>query len=186
MPKPKYIGIAGTFASGKDTLGHFLINKYGYALGSTSDVVRKFSIERHGSIERPFLHETADYYRKTKSADFFVKHVMNDYDQKSVGLAISGLRTMGEANSVLEAGGVIVFIDAPSELRYKRMQERTRDAESMVSYDEFIKREQSEWHRGDEPGDFSFKNLKAKADYLLENGDDTELFYKTAEKALGL
>jgi dephospho-CoA kinase len=143
-------------------------------------------MQRHGSIERPFLHETAEFYRKTAGPEFFVKELLNEYDGTSRGLIISGLRAMGEADAIRGSGGVIVFIDAPSELRYARMQARARDGESIVSYDEFLTREKSEWHNGDEPGDFSFKNLKASADHILLNGHDTEEFFSDAVRALGL
>lgn len=186
MQTPTHIGIAGTFASGKDTLGHFLVEKYGFQLASTSDVVRKYSMQRHNSIERPFLYETAEFYRKHQGPDFFVKELLKEYAGTSRGLAISGLRATGEAQAIRDTGGVIVFIDAPSELRYDRMKTRARDSEVVISYEEFMKREHAEWHHGDGPGDFSFKNLKANADHQLQNGHNTEEFFAEAIKALGL
>lgn len=186
MTEPKLIGIAGTFASGKDTLGHFLAQKYGYHLVSSSDIVRQFSMERHGSIERPFLYETAEYYRKHKGPAFFVQQLIDSHAKTEQGLIIGGLRAMGEANAIRDAGGIIVFTDAPSKIRYERMQARARDAESIVSYDEFVAREKSEWHAGDNPGDFSFKNLKASADHVLLNGHNTQEFFDDAVTALGL
>ena len=186
MSKPLHIGIAGTFASGKDTLAHFLGQNYSFQLSSSSDIVRKFSMQRHGSIERPFLYETAEFYRKNHGPDFFVKELLAEYNCTARGLIISGLRATGEADAIRAAGGTIIFVDAPSEIRYQRMQSRARDAEAVISYEEFLKREQDEWHQGDEPGDFSFKNLQAQADVVLQNGHDTQEFFNRAVQALNL
>ncbi len=92
----------------------------------------------------------------------------------------------GEADAICVVGGVILFVDAPSEIRYDRMRARARDAEVVISYEEFLKREKNEWHQGEGPGDFSFKNLKNQANFILQNGHDTQEFFNDAVVALKL
>lgn len=46
VDRPQLIGLAGTFASGKDTLAKRLIETFGYEHASTSDMVRKIALER--------------------------------------------------------------------------------------------------------------------------------------------
>lgn len=55
MKTTDIIGLAGTFASGKDTVAHKLVEDFGYTHVSTGDMVRRVAQEKYGSIERPVL-----------------------------------------------------------------------------------------------------------------------------------
>lgn len=173
-PLPKLIGISGTVASGKDTLANYLADQYTYKAISSGDMVRLISMKRHGSIERPELQETAKYYRDKYGADYFIKAIIKDYqasnkDNNYKGLIITGLRSVGEASAVKSYGGVVLFLDSPIKLRYERMQARARDQEVGLSLKEFEASGQKEWHSGDDPSDFSLKNIKNMADAVIDN-----------------
>ncbi|RWZ79005.1 MAG: hypothetical protein EOT04_02460 [Candidatus Chaera renei] len=187
--QPPIIGISGTFASGKDTLSKFLSEHYGYFVESSGDLVRRLSMARHGSIERPDLRETAEYYRKTFGPRFLIdtqiKHY-NEQKQNFSGLIIHGLRALGEAKAVKEAGGVLIFVDAPIEERYQRMLSRKRDQEVKLSLEEFKRAEALEWHGGDTDSDFNLAGIKQAADIVLENNGSLESFLSEAVNRLKL
>ena len=46
LAKPVIIGLAGTFASGKDSLARALEEKFGICHISTGDIVRKVAMEK--------------------------------------------------------------------------------------------------------------------------------------------
>ncbi len=188
-PTPLIIGISGTFASGKDTLSKYLAEHYGYFVESSGDLVRRLSMARHGSIERPMLRETAEYYRKTFGPRFLIdtqiKHY-NEQKQNFSGLIIHGLRALGEAKAVKEAGGTLLFVDAPIELRYQRMLSRKRDQEVKLSLDEFKQAEALEWQGGGSDSDFNLSGIKQMADIVLENGGSLEGFLSEAVNRLNL
>ena len=188
----KIIGISGAFASGQDTLAQYLRDKHGFIWFSTSDMVRKFSMERHGSIERPMLFETATHYRKTRGGGVFVELGMEEFEtlDNKVGLVLSGIRSMGEMNAVIhKLKGEMIYTDADSELRYERMVMRQRDAESRITREEFEKREMAEWHVGDDENDFNKCDIRAyceEKDMIVYNASDLASFFHQAEQKLGL
>lgn len=173
---PELIGLSGTFASGKDTLAGRLVLDYDYTHISTGDMVRKVAMEERGSIERPVLHEVADAHRRSDGAGYFAKKAL----EESRPLVVSGLRSLGEMKAIREAGGVIVFTDAPVEVRYQRAINRHRDGEEQLSLEEFRDSEAQEWHAGDGEADFNFRDIKANADMVIDNQADVEAFIADA------
>lgn len=159
------IGIAGTFASGKDTIAHYLVDDFGYTHVSTSDMVRKVAQEKYGSIERPVLHTTAREFRYEHGAGAFVLEALKE----SRPIVISGIRTLGEAKALLAAGGTLVYVDAPVETRYERVQSRSRDAEADLTLEEFKANEEKELYAGPNDEDFNIRGIKDLADIVVEN-----------------
>jgi dephospho-CoA kinase len=187
----KIIGISGSFASGQDTLAQYLRDKHGFVWFSTSDMVRKFSMERHGSIERPMLFETATYLRKTRGGGVLVELGLEEFNtlDNKVGLVLSGIRSMGEMNTIIKLKGQMIFTDADPELRYERMVMRQRDEESKITREEFENREQAEWHVGDSENDFNKRDIRAyceSQDMIVRNQADLASFFHEAEQKLGL
>lgn len=180
--KPQLIGLAGTFASGKDTLAKRLVSDFGYEHVSTSEMVRKIALERYGSIERPVLVRTADEERHKRGAGAFVYEALSHPRP----LVVSGLRSLGEAKAIKQAGGVLVFVDASLEVRYERMKSRQRDAEVEQSLEVFAAGEQKEWYAGEGDAEFNLRDIKAMADIVVENDLELEAFIVTAYQSLGL
>ena len=185
---PTVIGIAGTFASGKDTVARHLVAKFGYTHISTGDILREETRRRYGSIERPLLHKFADELRHTEGAGALVERGLAAYrrDPQGRGVLFTGLRSLGEAKAIKAAGGTMLFIDAPLEARYRRMQFRKRDNETMISLQDFKAREAAEWHEGDDDAAFNLRDLKATAYKVIENTGSRARFIQAAERALGL
>lgn len=159
------IGLAGTFASGKDTIAHHLVDDRGYTHVSTGDMVRKVAQEKYGSIERPILHSTAREFRYEHGAGAFVLEALKE-PRPTV---VSGIRTLGEAKALLDAGGTLVFVDAPVEVRYERVQSRNRDKETELTLEEFKTNEEKELYAGPNDEDFNIRGIKDIADIVVEN-----------------
>jgi dephospho-CoA kinase len=178
---PELIGIAGSFASGKDTIAHALEADYGFTHVSTGDMVREVAMRERGSIERPVLREVADEHRHRDGAGVFIEHALSD---KPRPLVITGIRSLGEAKALKAAGGTLMFIDAPAQVRYQRMQVRHRDSETELTLDQFEANEAKEWHAGDDDADFNLRDIKAMADIVLENVLPLDQFIAEAERQL--
>ena len=182
------IGIAGSFGSGKDTLADYLVAHQNYFHVSTGDLVRKESIKRHNSVERnPYLQETATYLRKNFGGGVLVERALDAYAKqkaKHKGVVITGIRSLGEAKAIQKAGGRLVFVDAPIDLRYARIQARQRDNESKVSLEHFKMSEQKENSQSDSDADFNIFKIKELADVQLSNDTDVDSFYRSATAAL--
>lgn len=180
--KPQLIGIAGSFASGKDTVAHRLVADFGFTHVSTSDIVREIALKERDSIERPVLFEVADQHRKRDGAGVFVRHAL----QKPRPLVVTGLRSLGEAKELKRHGGKLLFIDAPVEVRYERMKSRLRDAETSLNLEEFKANEEKEWHAGDDDASFNLSGIKSMADATIDNTLPIDDFIAVVYAALGL
>lgn len=176
------IGLAGTLAGGKDTYAEHLKAQYGYRHISTGDLVREIAMKEHGSVERPVLYETANKWRHEHGAGIFAKLAL----EGSKPVAITGIRSLGEAKMIRENGGILVFIDAPIEIRYKRMIKRARDNETAISLEEFTAREQKEWYSGDNDADFNLRDIKEMADIVLDRDYSLEEFLQALDAELDL
>lgn len=180
--KTELIGIAGSFASGKDTIAHALEADYGFTHVSTGDMVRAAAMKERGSIERPVLHEVATEHRYRYGAGVFVEHAL----EKPRPLVITGIRSLGEAKALKVAGGVLLFIDAPVEVRYERMKARHRDAEIELTLDQFKANEATEWYEGDDDADFNLRDIKEMADVVMDNVLPINEFIAEVERRLSL
>ena len=186
----KIIGIAGTLGSGKDTIADFLVEQEDFYHVSTGDLVREESMKRHGSIERnPYLQETATHLRRTHGGDILIKRGLERFKQqtkKHNGIVFTGIRSLGEARGVKASGGTLLYIDAPIEIRYERVQKRLRDNEAHVSLEQFRQNELNEQTQSDHEAEFNIYKIKDEADVVILNDSDIDTFIEKAKKALKL
>lgn len=180
--KPQLVGISGSFASGKDTIANHLEKDFGFTHVSTGDMVREIAQRERGSIERPVLHEIADEHRRRDGAGAFVEEAL----KKPWPLVVTGIRTMGEAKALKAAGGVLIFVDAPVEVRHERVKSRQRDAETELTLEQFKAFEEKEWYSGDTEADFNLRAIKDMADVVIDNTVSLDEFIKTAYQKLSL
>ena len=181
------IGLSGTFSSGKDILADHLQEKFGLMHISLGDIVREIAQEQRGSVERPVLQEVADDLRHKYGGSVLVDKAIDRYHNSIrtyAGVVINGIRSLGEAKAVKELGGTLIYIDAPIELRYTRMQTRNKDGEARISLEAFQEREAKELASGLSDADFNLIKIKEMSDNQIINQGTLEEFYLAAEKAL--
>ena len=180
--RPQLIGLAGTFSAGKDTVAKALVRDFDYNHVSTSEMVRKYARERYGSIERPILFRAAQELRQEQGAAALVlEAIKEDYP-----LVVSGLRSLGEAKAIKDNDGVLIFVDAPIEVRYDRMKLRTRDDETKLSLEEFELGEQKEWYGGPAETDFNLRDIKAMADIVIDSSAPIDDFIQQTYQKLDI
>lgn len=177
---PELIGVGGTFASGKDSLAQELIKNYGFTHVSTGDMVRAEAMKRYGNIERPTLKITATELRQEFGGGAMVERAL----ESPRPLVITGIRSLGEAKALKNAGGILVFVDADPKVRYERMRSRRRDNETTVSFDEFMAEEEKEMRVGDTDADFSIRAIGEMANLHLDNSGTYDEFAATAIEKL--
>ncbi len=173
---PELIGISGSFASGKDTLAHYLVENDDFTHASTGDMLREVAMEKYGNVERSTLRKTGTELRCEKGAGVLVAEAL----RKPRPLVITGIRSLGEAKELKNAGGILVFVDAPVEIRYERMKSRQRDDETKLTLQEFSQNEESEWYGGADDADFNLRGIREMADVQLQNVGTPEEFVAAA------
>lgn len=183
------IGLSGTFTSGKDALAEHLEQKFGLMHISTGDIVREIAQTQRGSIERPILYEVANELRHSYGGGVLVERALDRYHNSIrtyAGVVVTGIRSLAEAKAIKELGGQLIYIDAPIEMRFSRMQARQRDGEARITLDAFREREQKEMSSGISDADFNILQIGKMADVTLQNTGTIDEFFATAEKALKL
>ena len=183
------IGLSGTLSSGKDTLADHLQEKFGLMHISTGDIVREIAQSQRGSVERPVLYDVGNELRHSYGGGVLVDRALDRY-QNSIrtyaGAVITGIRSLAEAKAIKEKGGTIVFVNAPLELRFSRMQSRHRDGEARITLEAFKQREQKELASGLSDADFNITQIGQIADIHLQNNASLEDFFAAAERELQL
>lgn len=181
----KIVGLAGTHASGKDTVAQYLVDTKGFYHISTSDIVREEAMKKYGSIERPVLYKTANEIRTTKGHGALSTMALERFEKikdKYKGLVVSGFRAVAEAQVIKDQGGVLVFTNAPEQSRFERLRERARAEEGELSFEDFKKRETLE-NGGEDPA-FDISAIESIADVVLINDGTKEEFLSKVETAL--
>ncbi|NCU30649.1 hypothetical protein EOL73_03330 [Candidatus Saccharibacteria bacterium] len=180
--KPQIIGITGTFASGKDTIAEYLVKDFGYTHVSTNDFVREAAMKEYGSIERPILNKVATEHRKKDGPGVFVEMGLD----KPHPLVFTGIRSLGEAKIVKKHSGVMIYVDAPLEMRYERVTARVRDGEAHISLEEFKEREEKEMYAGPTDADFNIRGIGEMSDIKIDNVMSLDEFIDLVYAKLGL
>lgn len=138
----KILGLAGTFASGKDTVANYLEAEHNFTHVSTGDLIRQEVRGRGQSTDRDNLVAVGNELRQEFGSGVLVERAIMG-NISAANLVISGIRAIGEGQAVKDNGGKLVFIDASSESRYNRLKSRGRIGDE-TSLDDFISHETRE------------------------------------------
>ena len=185
----KLVGLGGTDASGKDTVGEMLSERFSWQIVSVSDILRSELNARGTPLSRKNLRLLSAQWRREYGLGVLIDKAVELFDKKKYkGLVISSLRNYGEADEVHKLGGKVVWVDADPQVRYERIVGRNRGAEDQVSFEEFLAEEQEQmFHYKGDKHTLSLDGVKQKADiFLMNDGNDIEVFKDQAQTALGL
>jgi dephospho-CoA kinase len=150
MKPIKLVGVAGTAGAGKDTVTEIMCKLYAMQNLSSGDVVR--AITRHVyKLPADFnpahdqLYEVANYLRVQIDPALLVKICILQAQALQLNRAvITGLHSIGEAEAVRDAGGIIIGIDADPKVRYERIFARGRSNELPKTFEDFVKQDDYE------------------------------------------
>lgn len=175
--KKVIIALVGRAVSGKDTLGKYLEENYGFTQVITGQLVRDY-ISAHGLGEptRDLMIRVANEVRAEQGADYFVRRGL---ETGNGSLIFNGVRAVGEVTAIREAGGIIIAIDAPIEKRYEWATGRQRTSDQ-VSFEDFARQEKLESTNKSASAQ-SLDEIVAGADYTLRNEKSLADLYSSAD-----
>jgi dephospho-CoA kinase len=187
MTNLNLIGIGGTDGSGKDSLGEMLQERHGWLFVSVTDILRGELNNRGISLRRENLRSLGDEWRRAYGPGVLVAKALEIYEKQTKkynGLVLASMRNPGEADTLHNEGGILVWVDADPEIRYRRVTSRSRGSEDVVSFEQFMA-EHNIQSSGNHEAEMNLIKVKDKSDVFIENnGNDIEKFKKEAEKAL--
>jgi dephospho-CoA kinase len=176
----KLVGVAGTAGAGKNTVAEMLAEIFDLQDLNTSEMVRAitrkvYHLPPDFNPVRDQLYIVANYLRQIDPAIMVKLCILEGQALKLNGGVISGLRSMGEADAVRAAGGIIVGIDADPKIRYDRIYSRNRDAETSKTFEEFLKQDELE-NRGlsDTGPGRGIRYIVDSADVVIKNAGSLE------------
>lgn len=179
------IGVAGTNASGKDTVANYLKTK-GYANYSLSDIVREECDKRGLPKDRDTLSELANELRRNFGNSVLAGRAMEKIKKDGIAYAasivITSIRSPEEAATLKRLPDFkLIAVDAPIELRYQRTRERGREGD-FISFENFKRQEGLEMTGGAEK-----QNIRAVmqlADETITNDGTTDELHKKIDGIL--
>lgn len=189
----KIIGVSGTNGSGKDTVSKMLAEQHGFLFVDASTMFVEELKKRGWPIDREHKSRLSAEWRREFGMGAFVDKAVDLFNQDSTkykGLVVGSLRHPGEADSVHNLDGVVVWVDADPRVRYDRIQSNLSErkgihAEEGKSYEDFLAEQKREMTPVGDSATLDMSGVHKKADIFLENNDnDIEAFKTTAEKAL--
>lgn len=183
----KIIGISGTNGSGKDTVGKILEEDYGFLFVSITDILRD-ELEKEGkATARENMRELSARWRKESGLGVLIDKAVDAFNSKKdkyKGLVVSSIRNVGEVEHIHGLGGVVVWVDADPEVRYKRVTSRRRSSEDEKTFEEFLREEQDEMHVYGDETTLAVGEVKKLCDVSIENNsDDKKILKLTTEHA---
>jgi len=177
------IGITGTDGSGKGSAVSYLVDKLNFTHYSSRDLIMAEVKKRNLEPNRSNLRLVGNEMREEGGADVIVKKALEKIEIDNIENAvIESVRTVKEAETLIQAGGILLAVDAPIEVRYKRIVERGGDTDK-VSFSDFVEQEEAEMNDEDPNGMQKAKVMKM-AGQTISNCESLESLYKSIDNWL--
>lgn len=165
------IGISGPTGSGKDTAANLIEEEFDFKHVSGGGVLREL-LQRIGfEPKKEAVGDLGTLLRNNYGADAVLKLVMEKGGTSNI--IISGFRSPEEAMLIKQAGGVVIYIDAPEDTRHERVIIRSRDGENSERVKAIEKKESHSENKLAE----SLVDVRSISDAILSNNDSIEHFY---------
>lgn len=179
----KIIGLAGTNGSGKDSVGRILQEDHGFLFISVTDILRA-ELRKHGlQIKRENMRGLGDRWRREQGLSVLVDkavEIFNSQAKEYKGLVVSSIRNLGEVEHIHNQGGVLVWVDAEPEVRYKRAVGRARSEEDVKTYKEFIQEENDEMLAYGDEASLAMGEVKKLCDIFIDNNSNDKVILKSS------
>lgn len=176
------IGITGWGASGKDTVGDYLVQK-GFTRFSFSDYLREQLKKDNLEATRDNLRLKANELRRILGPAFISKEIISKIKQNpNQNWVLLSIRSTEEVKYLRKNCNFSLWcISVPTKIRYERAVKRARIGEESISYKTFCEKEKAERSTNNENSQ-EVDRVIEMADIIIENsGSEKELYDKIDE-----
>lgn len=179
------IGLTSFLGAGKTTVGDYLVGKE-FVFYSLSDVIREEITKHKKEITRERLQAVGNELRRKFGNDVLAKRILEKigHANKKHHYVIDSIRNPAEVKALRKNKDfMLVFVDAPIELRFERVKARQREKDPM-RFEDFKKSEEKELKSKDSANQQLLK-CREMADAVIINDSSVEELYKKIDKLLG-
>jgi dephospho-CoA kinase len=182
------LALAGTPASGKDTVADYLVSEYGFKHESGSDLIRehmkreKTKAKRRTDISK-FTLEHLKVYGYAWPAKEILERLLAKLGKLEGKIVVSSVRHPEQAKYLKERGFKIIYIDANPKIRYEREIARKREESKGLSYKEWKKIDEMEYTGKTIPNS-NLKAVKKYADFKIDNSGSMEDMEKKVDRLM--
>lgn len=174
------VGIAGEIASGKDTVAHYLANRYGAKMFMFSDPLRDVLGRIHVAQTRENLTKVSGALRGAFGENLLSHAIAEDAvrDPNPI-VVIDGVRRQSDIEAVKGFPEFsLLYVEASIETRYSRIVRRRQNADDDTkTFEDFQKDHLLETEVG-------IPALKGQARYVIDNEGPLEELYAKVDGAL--
>ncbi len=182
----KIIGITGTLASGKTSIRDFFLSHFSSYFISLSDIIKEELIKEGKELKRENFVEKGNELRKKYGAHILVEVAILTLPESSdkQAVVIDGIRNPEEVKYLREKFGrefVLIAVDAPREIRFKRLLERKKESDPRT-FEKFIEMDEIDAGKNQPEYGQRVHDCLRLADYLIINDSSMEDLNKKLEE----
>jgi len=168
------LGVTGRNAAGKTTIVEWFVNQ-GWDGCSCSDAIRHWLRENGQEITRENLTQGGRTLRSQGGAGILAEMLLDRMDPEQ-NTIIDSIRTPDEVFALRSRDDfLLIEVNVPLDLRWKRMQERARDGDP-VDYEFFLKQEDAEAIAEDSSGQALIATANLSDVVISNHGTLSELY----------
>lgn len=180
----KIIGLTGTIASGKEVVKELIARKFDSYQVSLSGAIRGEMERRRRDFSRKTLQDMGNELRQ-KYGTYVLAKVSTEFMPRAKPvMVVDGIRNPGEAEwlkKTYKNDFILVGVDAPQQLRFERVQKRSRPLDPKT-WDEFVELDERDQGQNEPPYGQQVRKCIEMADVVIENdGDQARLEQKIQE-----
>jgi dephospho-CoA kinase len=182
----KIIGITGTLASGKTSVKDFFLSRFSSYFISLSDIIKEELLKEGKELKRENFIEKGNELRKKYGNQILAEVVTLTLPEKinKQLIIIDGIRNPGEIEYLRKKFGknfVLIAVDAPRELRFKRLLERRKEGDP-ATFEKFFEMDETDLGRNQPEYGQRVEECLRLADLLIINDGTVEDLNKKLEK----
>ena len=172
------IGLVGPIKAGKGTVAKYIYGEFPlvsvYRFSKIlADILKILSFPD----TRENLQNLAIDLRKRFGAGILAEAVKTKIRNDLAGvILIDGIRAIEEADMVKSLGGIIIYITAPTRVRYARLDDQKLN-EKLISFEDFLMSENKET-------EILINQIGQKADFIIENQSSIKDLYDKLDAIL--
>ena len=180
MDKKVILGLVGLFASGKETVKKYIVEKYKAKDCKFSSILRDAMSRTAIPISRENIQKFSTVLRANFGEDLLAKAIANDASKLDANIVgIDGVRRPTDIEHLTKLPNFfLIKIDADPRLRYERLVKRNEnEGDDKKTFEQFLKDHESE-------ADSLIPMVMATAKYSINNNGSFEDLYKQIDELI--